>query len=68
LDYAGIDFGVTGAGELVVFEANAAMTVIAPDDDARWDYRRKATARIHAAMRALAVGRSEPWGRRTPVV
>jgi len=68
LDYAGIDFGVTAAGELVVFEANAAMAVIAPDDDARWDYRRKATARIHAAMRALAVGRSEPMGRRTPVL
>jgi tetratricopeptide (TPR) repeat protein len=68
LDYAGIDFGLTRAGELVVFEANAAMAVIAPDDDARWDYRRKATARIHAAMRALAVGRSEPGERRTPVV
>jgi glutathione synthase/RimK-type ligase-like ATP-grasp enzyme len=67
LEYAGIDFGLTAAGELVVFEANAAMAVIAPDDDARWDYRRKATARIHAAMRALAVGRSELGERRTPI-
>ncbi len=65
LDYAGIDFGLSAAGELVVFEANAAMAVIAPDDDARWDYRRKATARIHTAMRALAVGRSELGGRRS---
>jgi len=68
LEYAGVDFGVSAAGELVLFEANAAMAVIAPDDDARWDYRRKATARIHAAMRALAVGRSEPTGRRTLVL
>ena len=45
----------------------AAMGVMAPDDGARWDYRRKATARIHAAMRALAVGRSELGERRTLV-
>ena len=49
LDYGGIDFGVTPAGELVVFEANGAMAIFVPDDDPRWDYRRPA---MHAALDA----------------
>lgn len=57
LDYAGVDFGLTADRELVVFEANAAMTAIAPDADARWDYRRAAAARVRAAIDALVRSR-----------
>jgi len=40
LDYAGIDFSVDAAGELVFYEANATMVIAAPDPDKKWDYRR----------------------------
>lgn len=46
LDYAGIDFGVDQAGNVLLFEANAAMTVSPPDPDTRWDYRRAPIARL----------------------
>jgi tetratricopeptide (TPR) repeat protein len=54
LDYAGIDFGRLPDGRLVLFEANAAMTVLAPDpaDDAS-RYRFPAFARIRAAIDEL---------------
>jgi hypothetical protein len=55
LDYGGIDFGIDGAGKLVVFEANAAMTVIPPDDDERFVYRRGPTERVLEAMRRLTM-------------
>ncbi|MDE1936191.1 hypothetical protein, partial [Bradyrhizobium sp.] len=51
LDYAGIDFGLNAAGELLLFEANATMVIAAPpDNDPRWAYRRGA---ISAAMEAV---------------
>ena len=53
LDYAGIDFGLNAAGEILLFEANATMVVIAPNPDPRWDYRRAAIARIEMAVRAM---------------
>jgi glutathione synthase/RimK-type ligase-like ATP-grasp enzyme len=56
LDYAGVDFGLAPDGRIVVFEANAAMTVLPPDDDARFAYRRAATDAIAAALRALVIG------------
>ena len=40
LDYAGVDFGLSPAGEVLLFEANATMVVNPPDADPRWDYRR----------------------------
>jgi hypothetical protein len=39
LDYAGIDFALAGDGRIVIFEANAAMTPLRPDDDERFAYR-----------------------------
>jgi tetratricopeptide (TPR) repeat protein len=53
LDYGGIDFGLSPQGDILLFETNAAMVVQQPDPDARWDYRRAAVERIHAAVRAM---------------
>jgi glutathione synthase/RimK-type ligase-like ATP-grasp enzyme len=50
LEYAGIDFALDGGGGIVVFEANAAMTVIAPDGDERFAYRAAASDAIAAAL------------------
>jgi Tfp pilus assembly protein PilF/glutathione synthase/RimK-type ligase-like ATP-grasp enzyme len=50
LDYAGIDFGLSPAGEVLVFEANATMVVVVPDRDPRWDYRREPMERIYKAI------------------
>ena len=63
LDYGGIDFGLNQHGEILLFEANATMVVEQPDADERWDYRRAAVERIHAAVRRMllasaAAGRS----------
>jgi hypothetical protein len=64
LDYAGIDFGLNAQGELLVFEANAAMAVNPPDPGERWNYRRAAYSRIHAAVQKMLIGmalRGEAW-------
>jgi tetratricopeptide (TPR) repeat protein len=58
LDYAGIDFGRDAAGRVVVFEANAAMTVLPPDDDERFAYRRPSAERVAAALRAMLAART----------
>ena len=50
LDYAGIDFAVNAAGDLLLFEANATMVIASPDNDPRWAYRRGA---ISAAIEAV---------------
>jgi tetratricopeptide (TPR) repeat protein len=55
LDYAGIDFGLSAAGDLLFFEANATMVVNPPDPDPRWSYRRPAVDRIFAAVRAMLI-------------
>jgi aromatic-L-amino-acid decarboxylase len=53
LDYGGFDFGIGRQGEILLFEANATMMVEMPDDDPRWDYRRRGVERIHTAVRNL---------------
>jgi hypothetical protein len=53
LDYAGIDFGVSATGDLLLFEANATMVVNPPEPDERWAYRRPAVERIFAAVRRM---------------
>jgi tetratricopeptide (TPR) repeat protein len=62
LDYAGVDFGCDRAGRTIVFEANATMTINAPPDDPRWDYRRDAHERAIAAVRALIEARANVPG------
>jgi len=58
LDYGGIDFGIGPAGEILFFEANAAMVVSPPTDEAKWAYRRPAVERIVTAVRAMLTGRA----------
>jgi glutathione synthase/RimK-type ligase-like ATP-grasp enzyme len=53
LDYAGVDFGLNAAGEVLVFEANATMVVNPPAAGAMWEYRRPAVERIFAAVREM---------------
>jgi tetratricopeptide (TPR) repeat protein len=58
LDYAGIDFGLNSAGDVLLFEANATMTVLQPGRDRRWDYRRAAVQRVEEAVRRMLVDRA----------
>jgi hypothetical protein len=50
LDYAGVDFALAPDGSVLVFEANATMTINAPQPGADWDYRRPAAARLQRAV------------------
>jgi hypothetical protein len=53
LDYAGIDFGLSPSGEVLLFEANASITVAPPGGDRRWDDRRAAIQRVEDAVRKM---------------
>jgi len=55
LDYAGIDFGLSGTGDILLFEANATMVVNPPEADERWAYRRPAVERIFAAVKKMLI-------------
>jgi aromatic-L-amino-acid/L-tryptophan decarboxylase len=59
LDYGGIDFGLNNQGDVLLFEANATMAVIVPDEDSRWDYRRSAVDRIYSAVDQMLRGRAK---------
>ena len=50
LDYAGIDFALSDDGRVVVFETNATMVIVQPDEDARWDYRKAPVQRVIDAV------------------
>jgi len=58
LDYAGVDFGLSPDGDILLFEANATMIVQQPDEGEQWDYRRPAVARIHAAVQRMLLRRA----------
>ncbi|HUE04721.1 MAG TPA: pyridoxal-dependent decarboxylase [Bryobacteraceae bacterium] len=58
LDYAGIDFGLSTDGDLLLFEANATMVVNPPEPDERWAYRRPAIERIFSAVRNMLTART----------
>lgn len=60
LDYAGIDFALNAAGDLLLFETNATMSVYPPDADEKWAYRRPAVESIYAAARSMLLERSRP--------
>ncbi len=53
LDYAGIDFGLSATGEILLFEANATMVVNPPEPEEKWAYRRPAVERIDKAVRNM---------------
>jgi hypothetical protein len=63
LDYAGVDFGLGRDGELLLFEANAAMVIAPPDSDERWAYRRAAVSAILDAVVAMIMQKSSGAGR-----
>jgi aromatic-L-amino-acid/L-tryptophan decarboxylase len=67
LDYGGIDFGLNGRGEVLLFEANATMAVIVPDKDPRWDYRRQATENIYTAVWKMLMARASIATRIAPL-
>jgi Tfp pilus assembly protein PilF len=60
LDYGGIDFGLSPTGDVLLFEANATMTVLPPSTDKRWDYRRTAVQRAEDAVRRMLADRAQP--------
>lgn len=63
LDYAGIDFGLSADGDLLLFEANATMVIAAPDADERWAYRRTAIVRVIDAVVAMIREKAAAAGR-----
>jgi hypothetical protein len=58
LDYGGLDFGLSREGEVLLFEANAAMPVTLPEADPRWDYRRPAVEEVARAVRRMLMERA----------
>ena len=58
LDYAGIDFGLDAAGNVLLFEANATMVVNPPDAGEQWDYRRRAVSRILEAVNEMILSKA----------
>lgn len=58
LDYGGIDFAIAPSGGILLFEANATMTVGMPAEDPVWDYRRPAVAAVLQATSRLILGRA----------
>jgi hypothetical protein len=57
LDYAGVDFALARDGSVLVFEANATMTINAPPPDAMWDYRRSAAVSVQRAVARMLSGK-----------
>jgi glutathione synthase/RimK-type ligase-like ATP-grasp enzyme len=53
LDYAGVDFGLSADGDLLLFEANATMVIAAPAPDPRWAYRQTAISDVIEAVVAM---------------
>lgn len=53
LDYGGIDFAAGPGGELTIFEANATMILVPPEQDRFAGQHRAATERALAAARAM---------------
>jgi hypothetical protein len=58
LDYAGVDFGLTSDGSVLLFEANATMVVYPPDPDPIWDYRRHAITDVLDAVKRMLLSRA----------
>ena len=59
LDYAGADFSLSRNGDVLLFEANATMSVPTPEKGAQWGFRRPAVARIQAAVREMILSRAK---------
>lgn len=53
LDYCGIDFGLDRHGNLLLFEANATMSIVPPAPEKEWDYKREPGSIVLKAARGL---------------
>ena len=60
LDYAGIDFGLDRAGNVLLFEANATMKIVPPPAGERFQHRRAAAERALAAARDVVIRSCSP--------
>jgi glutathione synthase/RimK-type ligase-like ATP-grasp enzyme len=60
LDYAGVDFGLDGDGNLLLFEANATMVIAKPGPEPHWIYRHATVERILAAVTEMIMAKAEP--------
>lgn len=58
LDYGGVDFALSPAGEILFFEANATMIVQPPLLDPKWSYRRPAVEAVLGAAAGMLRGRA----------
>jgi Flp pilus assembly protein TadD len=58
LDYGGVDFALDTDGRLLLFEANAVMTIVPPDASPQWDYRRPAIHRAMEAAQAMLIAKA----------
>ena len=56
LDLFGVDCAISGAGEIILFEANATMNFFPLSDDPQFAYLGKALARAQAAFDTLLFG------------
>jgi glutathione synthase/RimK-type ligase-like ATP-grasp enzyme len=59
LDYAGVDFSLNSAGDVLLFEANATMVVLPPEPGDKWAYRRPPVQRVLDAVTAMLLSRIE---------
>ncbi len=53
LDYAGVDFGLDRNGNILLFEANATMTIPLEPNEKMWEYRRGAIYRAIDAVESM---------------
>jgi Flp pilus assembly protein TadD len=53
LDYCGIDFGVDRDGNVLLYEANATMTIGSAPDHSMWGYKRTAIANATIATKRM---------------
>jgi hypothetical protein len=58
LEYAGVDFAIAPNGRILLFEANATMVVFPPNQDAMWDYRRRAIDNVLEAAGKMLLKRA----------
>ncbi len=59
LDYGGIDFGIGPGGDVLLFEANATMSVAPPVPGSIWAYREPAVRAVLAGAQAMLLRRCD---------
>lgn len=62
LDYGGIDFALDSQGGILLFEANATMTVALPVPGSVWSYRHQAVSAVLQATHGLLLGKARVQG------